>query len=101
MANPALVEHNARQCCKKVMPLGNSVWAAIGFAASNVYMVEGASSITIIDTTESTAAAGNILAEFRRITDKPVARIIYTHSHRDHISGATVFAEASSSARFR
>ena len=34
-----------------------------------------------------------MLAEFRKKTDKPVERIIYTHSHRDHISGATVFSE--------
>jgi len=64
----------------------------VGFAASNVYMVEGATSVTIIDTTESTKAAENILTAFREKTDKPVGRIIYTHSHRDHISGAAVFS---------
>ena len=56
-------------------------------------MIEGKSSITIVDTSESTSAAVNALAEFRKKTDKPVERIIYTHSHRDHISGATVFSE--------
>lgn len=65
----------------------------MGFAASNVHMIEGARTLTIIDTTETTRAAANILAEFRALSDKPVGRIIYTHSHRDHISGASVFAE--------
>lgn len=55
-------------------------------------MVEGARTVTIIDTSESTKAAENVLAAFREHCDKPVGRIIYTHSHRDHISGASIFA---------
>ena len=94
MPNPALIEHNHSQFSKEVIALAPGVWGAVGYAASNVYMVEGASSITIIDTSESTKAAQNILAEFQKKTDKPVGRIIYTHSHRDHISGASIFAAA-------
>lgn len=93
MPNQALVAHNATQFRKSVIEIASGVWSAIGYAASTQHMIEGASSITIIDTSESTAAATNVLAEFRKHTDKPVGRIIYTHSHRDHISGATVFAE--------
>lgn len=92
MPNPALLEQN-NQFARSVCQLDNRIWGAVGFAASNVYMIEGANSLTIIDTTESTRAAENILAAFREKTDKPVGRIIYTHSHRDHISGASVFAE--------
>ena len=91
MPNAALIEHN-NQFPKSVIQLAAGVWGAVGFAASNVYMVEGTTSVTIIDTTESTKAAQNILAAFRERTDKPVGRVIYTHSHRDHISGAAVFA---------
>ena len=36
------------------------------------------------------------LNEFRKITDKPVKAIIYTHSHPDHINGAGAFAEEGS-----
>ena len=56
-------------------------------------MVIGVDGIIIIDTSETTTAAKNILAEFRKITDLPVKAIILTHSHRDHVSGASVFAE--------
>ena len=66
---------------------------AFGFAASNVYMIIGDDGLIIVDTSETTAAAENILGEFRKITDLPVKMIILTHSHRDHVSGATVFAE--------
>ena len=78
---------------KTVFNVGNGIYTAVGYAASNSSMIEGKDGIIIIDTTESTGAASNILAEFRKLTDKPVRAIIYTHGHRDHISGASVFAE--------
>lgn len=78
---------------KEIVQLADNVWQAFGFAASNVYMIEGDEGVIIVDTSETTAAAANILAEFRKITAKPVHTIILTHSHRDHVSGATVFAE--------
>lgn len=87
-----LVAQN-KQFEKQVIELAPDVYGAIGFAASNVFMLVGDDGLIIIDTTETTKAAENILVEFRKITDKPVKTIIYTHSHRDHISGATVFAE--------
>lgn len=78
---------------KKVYQLSETAYLAVGFAASNVGMIIGSDGVIIIDTSESTEAAANILAEFRKITDKPIKTIIYTHSHRDHISGASVFAQ--------
>lgn len=93
--NSELVAQN-KQFEKQIIELAPDVYGAIGFAASNVYMLVGDDGLVIIDTTETTKAAENIKAEFRRISDKPVKTIIYTHSHRDHISGATVFAEGGS-----
>jgi len=78
---------------KDVIEVTDDVYVAIGYAASNVTMIVGTDGIIVIDTTESTCAAANILAEFRKITDLPVRAIVYTHSHRDHVSGTTVFAE--------
>lgn len=77
---------------KEIVQLADNVYQAFGFAASNVYMIVGDDGIVIIDTTETTTAAENVLAEFRKITDLPVKTIILTHSHRDHVSGASVFA---------
>ncbi len=78
---------------KEVVQLADNVYQAFGFAASNVYMIVGDDGIVIVDTTETTAAAENVLAEFRKITKLPVKAIILTHSHRDHVSGASVFAD--------
>ena len=78
---------------KEVVQLADNIYMAYGFAASNVYMIVGDEGVVIVDTTETTTAATNVLAEFRKITDLPVKTIILTHSHRDHVSGASVFAE--------
>lgn len=106
MPNADLIQHNETQFKKSIIALADGMWTAVGYAASTQHMIEGAQSVTIIDTSESTGAAQNVLAEFRARSDKPVARIIYTHSHRDHISGASVFAEGRdipiiASARFK
>ena len=91
-AHAALVKQS-EQLQKDIIQLADGIWTAVGYAASNVHLIEGRDSITIIDTTETTKAAENILKDFRELTDKPVGRIILTHSHRDHISGATIFSE--------
>ncbi len=90
--HPELKEH-PRYFEKEIVRLADNVYMAFGYAASNVYMIVGDGGVIIIDTTETTTAAANILAEFRKITDLPVETIILTHSHRDHVSGASVFAE--------
>ena len=89
--HPELKDH-PQYFRKKVVQLSENVYQAFGFAASNVYMIIGEDGLIIIDTSESTGAAEAILAEFRKITSLPVKTIIYTHSHRDHVSGANVFA---------
>lgn len=91
-AHPDLMAQNA-QFSKKIHKLSDNVYTAVGYAASNVHFLVGAAGIVLIDTTETTQAAENILTDFRAHSDLPITTIIYTHSHRDHISGATVFAE--------
>ena len=91
-AHPDLVAHS-KEFARTVAEIAPGIWGFIGFAASNVYVIEGDAALAVIDTTESTGAAENILAEIRARTKQPIETIFYTHSHRDHISGASVFAE--------
>lgn len=91
-AHPELVAQDA-QFQKKLHKLNERVYVAVGYAASNVSFIVGDVGVTLIDTTETTQAAENVLSDFRQHCDLPINTIIYTHSHRDHISGATVFAE--------
>lgn len=90
--HPDLIKQNA-QFAKKIHELAPNVFTAVGYAASNVHLLAGESGLIVIDTTETTQAAENILADFRKICPLPVSTVIYTHSHRDHISGTTVFTE--------
>ncbi|MEL6598760.1 MAG: alkyl sulfatase dimerization domain-containing protein [Pseudomonadota bacterium] len=93
MPNAALLHHAETQFPQTVVELAPGMWTAVGFAASTQHMIEGRESVTIIDTSESTGAAQNVRAAFQKRSEKPVGRIIYTHSHRDHICGSTVFAD--------
>lgn len=90
----ALKEHAERMFTKDVIEVTDGIFTAVGYAASTVSMIVGDEGIIIIDTTQSVGSAQDVLSEFRKITDMPVKAIIYTHGHRDHVSGAKVFAAA-------
>lgn len=81
---------------REIIQLADNVYMAFGFAASNQFMIVGDNGLIIIDTSETTKAAENVLAAFREISSLPIHTIILTHSHRDHVSGASVFAEGGS-----
>lgn len=81
---------------REIIQLADNVYMAFGFAASNQFMIVGDDGLIIIDTSETTKAAENVLAAFREISSLPIHTIILTHSHRDHVSGASVFAEGGS-----
>lgn len=92
-AQPSLKAHT-EIFRKGVEKVADNVYTAIGFGLANSIMIEGADGLIIVDTMESCEAAADVLAEFRKISDKPVKAIIYTHNHVDHILGAEVFAPA-------
>lgn len=55
---------------------------------ANLTIVEGDAGLVIIDCTASVEAATQGLALFRQhVSDKPVAAVIYTHTHIDHYGG--------------
>ncbi len=77
---------------RRVEQVAGNVHVAIGFGLANSIMVEGTNGLIIIDTMATREEAKDVLAAFRKISDKPVKAIIYTHNHVDHTLGAEVFA---------
>jgi len=79
---------------KGVIKVTDNIHVAIGYGLANSIMIEGETGLIIIDTMETQQEAKLVLAEFRKISNKPVKAIIYTHNHTDHVFGAATFAKA-------
>lgn len=81
-----------------VKKLTEGVYAAISGdgskAGSNAGFVVGSNGVLVVDTFVSTAAARDLLAEIRRVTNLPIRFVVNTHYHLDHTGGNAVFAEA-------
>src|SRR5215472_16807509 len=81
-----------------VKKLGEGVYAAISPdrspAGSNAGFVVGSAGVLVVDTFVSVAAARDLLAEIRKVTNLPIRFVINTHYHLDHTGGNAVFAEA-------
>ncbi len=86
------LEAHSSEFRKEIFSFSEKIHFAVGYGASNATLIEADNSLIIVDTLESTSAAKELLVDFRKISNKPINTIIYTHSHRDHVSGATVFA---------
>jgi hypothetical protein len=96
--NPDAIEHTKKFSPPTVVNVTDGVYSAIGYGMANIMMIEGTDGIIIVDTGETNEQAEQALSEFRKITDKPVVAVIYTHNHVDHSEGAGVFVKDGESA---
>lgn len=85
--------YNTEYSEKEVVKVGENIYVAIGWALANSIMIEGDDGVIIVDTTESPDSMKSIMVEFRKITDKPVVAIIFTHFHIDHNVGTFAIIE--------
>ncbi len=91
--DPRMTEH-ARKMDQALLKIGKRSYLAYGWALTSPMMVEGDDGLIIIDPPESVEVGEECLAAFRRVTDKPVRAIVYTHNHFDHIAGVRAFTTA-------
>src|SRR5262245_6519428 len=77
---------------RQVIRVTDGVYVAVGYAASNVILIQGDTGSVIVDTATDPVAAAEIRTAFGDLLRVPVRSIIYTHSHPDHTGGARVFA---------
>ncbi|MCU1718050.1 alkyl/aryl-sulfatase [Pseudomonas sp. 5P_3.1_Bac2] len=88
--HPELAAHTAH-FATKVYPIADNVWSAVGWNLANSVMIEAPEGLIIVDTGESAQQSRKVLAEFRKISAKPIKAIVYTHFHPDHINGVQGF----------
>lgn len=88
--DPRMTKH-ARLFDQALLKVGKRAYLAYGWALTSPMMMVGDDGIIIIDPPESVEIGTEILAAFRRVTDKPVKAIIYTHNHIDHVAGVKAF----------
>ncbi|WP_379063561.1 alkyl sulfatase dimerization domain-containing protein [Mesorhizobium sp. UC22_110] len=79
---------------REVIAVADGVFAAVGYSASNVTLIQGDNGSIIVDTAANPVDAQAIVDAFGDRLRRPVRAIIYTHNHPDHSGGATVFAGA-------
>lgn len=95
VASPAALSAHSAEFRREVVKAAEGVYVAVGYGIANSIMLVGDDGLVIVDTMESEESARAVLAEFRKLSDKPVKALIYTHSHPDHIGGARIFTEGS------
>ncbi|MGH9803721.1 MAG: MBL fold metallo-hydrolase [Candidatus Acidiferrales bacterium] len=83
----------AAQDAFELVPVAEGVYAAIGRPeapmpiGSNAGIVVNADDVLIVDTHYTPSAARALLAQVRKLTDKPVRYVVNTHWHNDHTQG--------------
>src|SRR5262245_16190297 len=77
---------------QEVISVAAGGYVAVGYAASNVILIQGDAGSIIVDTATDPVAARAIRTAFGNRLRAPVRAIVYTHSHPDHTGGARVFA---------
>lgn len=61
-----------------------------GFAFVNFTLIEGEDGLIVYDAGENLSEGERLLEEIRKISDKPIAAVIYSHSHYVHGTSALV-----------
>ena len=90
---PAAAEHHAAPAPDpfRVQPLDGNVYALYG-RGGNVAFFVGPEAVLVVDSQFKELAPG-IVAQIRRISDKPIRFLVNTHHHGDHVGGNEVFRQ--------
>ncbi len=85
-----MIERN-NEFRKEIIQLADNVYTASGYDAANITMIIGDDGVILIDAGKFADNSAEVYKEFRKITDKPISGIIFTHGHGDHTQGAPAF----------
>ena len=76
---------------KELIEVTDDIFVGVGYGLANSIMIETENNLIIVDTLGSIETATELIKDFRKISEKPIIAIIYTHNHLDHLGGAKVF----------
>jgi glyoxylase-like metal-dependent hydrolase (beta-lactamase superfamily II) len=63
----------------------------VGGGIGNAFFLVGSDEVLVIDAKISAEAASQMLAEVKKVTERPVRRVVLTHSDGDHVNGLAGF----------
>ncbi len=75
-----------------ITPIVPGIWHVLGVGHSNAVIIEGRTSVILVDTLDTLERGQKLLEIIRSKTEKPVKTILYTHGHPDHRGGAGAFS---------
>ena len=75
-----------------ITPIVPGIWHVLGVGHSNAVIIEGRTSVILVDTLDTLERGQKLLEIIRSRTEKPVKTILYTHGHPDHRGGAGAFS---------
>ena len=70
---------------------GKGVFQIYGYALSALTVIEGDDGLILIDPPEDVEKGKRQLVELRKISDKPIKAVLYSHWHTDHNAGVKAF----------
>ncbi len=91
-----VLDNHCREHVKepRVERISEHVWAAMGYDLAHTMLINTSEGNVIVDTAMSPARARIIRQALEEVAPKaPIIAIIFTHSHIDHVGGASVWAE--------
>ncbi|WP_281615992.1 alkyl sulfatase dimerization domain-containing protein [Flammeovirga sp. SubArs3] len=98
LPNGGIVNQEAPKSIIKTMPhqpnvvkLADGVWSIEGFAHVNCGVIEGENSLIVYDTGNDVIDGKKFLDEIKKVSDKPVKTVIYSHAH--YVWGTTSLLE--------
>lgn len=97
MASLAAAERDARK--HEVVKLAEGVYAfmwsdPLSSPEPNVLFIINDDDVVVVDSSLYPSTSRQVIAEIRKLTDKPVRYVVNTHWHDDHVFGNSVYKDA-------
>lgn len=68
----------------RMIQVAPRIWNLVGIGISSRMMVEAPEGLVIFDTGDDLEDGEKALAEFRKVSDRPIKAIVYSHNHYAH-----------------